>query len=551
MQNPMKPFAVIVVVLVATTSLITMTTGSAAACSCASPNPLAMIPESDVVFTGTVLPDDQVRFGTRWDFAVEGVIKGEVGSNETVTGDDSIGQCGPELGRFSYPIVVFADELDGKLVIGGCTPVPSVDDFAAMIDQQAAEPTDTGTGPPAAIARGSDQQSNLLVLNGQGRTIARAWLDAARAGGVAHCPGSTAAVIVSGYPDATLTTLDLESLTVTAQRSIDSGFWGFNGDQVACLGDAKTIVTSSGFGPESERVEVASISLTSDDVEIARQSFDDVSRGVIGPTGIIYLLPSLAASPLRALDPEHLGDIPLGADILPTGATAIAGAVAPDGSELAVLARLDGVDLGWDSGATHILVIPLDNGVPSAPPVVSIELNNAGDTIFAPQAGAADAIAWLDESTWIVQATTGTNNRMRVVDRNGTHVVDNVFSSWGSDPVAISSGALRSTKGGIEFIRATGEVSDGDPAPTFRQFGWFAIAPLIDPPAFTPIATQPERVIEIQPVAAGTASPRPTVIDTPVGRFRQRTVALGAVAAVALACAGALIYRRQRGEPAR
>jgi len=512
-------------------AVLSLTGGTAYACTCMPANPLDMVAGSDVVFLGSVVSYNDNSSDPVWDLQIDRVVKGEVGSRETVHGSEHLPGCGPYLDRFDQPIVVFTDDNDGRLELGACTPVPTADEFVDLV--AGIGPT-SGAGPPAAIMAGTYLASDLALLDGMGRTIGRTSIGVGY-GRVAHCVGTTTAVHVTSGPDGMIGLIDLETLTITDRVPLATTNLPMFGARLVCIDNGATVISATGYGPEHPVVEITSMADPGGRSLVVQRSFDDVTRAIVHDTGTVFLLPMTVDAPLRTLDGRDLEPIAAGELSLPAGTSTLDADVSPDGSRLAILATVDGTPVEWDTGATHVLVVQLVDGLPTQQPVDVVELVDPGSTIFTPGRGAAMIIRWLDDDTWIIESQTATNNRIRVVTSAGEQLVDNVYAAWGRTYAAIPAGALRTAHGGVEIFTADGTTIDGDPAPVFGTGRGLWLAPLIDAPDFTytPSTSDPNAAITITPVAAGTPSPRTSGLSMTT-RVILAALGLAAVGAVSL-----------------
>ena len=251
-----RKMAVLAVSLVAV-PVVSMFGGSTArACSCASIDPVDAVAIAEVVFTGTVVSNQGSENEPVWEFAVDGVVKGEVSSVEVVTGEDWAVGCGTDFGRFNHAIVVYAAANGDRLRALGCMPTPSAEAFAAQL---AAVSEPTGSGQPAAVMVGTYGSSDIAVLDADGRTIGRNSLGLA-GGAVAHCHGTSLAAVISTDQSEPLSIVDLASMAVVEQRPLRVGFVSVTGDRVECFDGGRLVVASAGHGPNEGSVVVAASS---------------------------------------------------------------------------------------------------------------------------------------------------------------------------------------------------------------------------------------------------------------------------------------------------
>lgn len=469
-------FAVTVIAISVVTALGATTVR---ACSCGALDPIDAVGMADVVFTGSALSNEGSENEPLWTFDVDGVVKGDVAPVEVVIGEDWAGGCGTNFAQFSEPVVVYAASTGDRMRAIGCMPTPTAEAFAAQLFA-ISEPT--GTGPPAAVMVGTHGLSDLAVLDGSGRTIGRAQLGL-DAGAVAHCRGTSRVAVVSTDSSAPMSIVDLETLSVVEQRSLRSGFVSVTGDRLECFDGGTRVVAAAGYGPNEGSVVVAMSAATEEASGDHRRTFDDVSRAVIHPDGAVLLLPTAVGDPIRALSIDDLE--PTGVDVaLPDGASTLDGDVSPDGSRLAVLATLSGRPVEWDTGATHVVIFDLVDGVPVATGIEVVALTEPGDD-HESRNGAAKWIRWTDPETWIIESETTSTKSAQFVSTDGAQVLTPTNVGWGWGLVSLDAGVLRARNGGLEIIAPDGTVTNGDPAPSSSYVDRIlALDQLTDIPAF-------------------------------------------------------------------
>lgn len=477
--------------------------GSVRACSCSWSDPVDALSYAEVVFTGTVLGNDGDDREPRWRFQIDGVVKGEVEPIEMVSGDDWAVGCGTDFGRFTTSIAVYATRNGDGLHANGCAPTPSRDE----LEQRLAEFGDpTGTGPPIAVVSGTVGPYDLHLVDRTGRTVARGSVGVT--GAVAHCPGTTSAVIVTADPQS-IAVVDLESFSVVHRRDVVGPF-AWVGDRVQCAERGGRVVMTAGYGPDTGALWV--VSSTADGEE--SRTFDDASRAVPHPDGTVIVLPSRSGVPLRTLDASSLRPLDGGETSLPDDVVALDGDVSPDGMRLVLLTAEIG-SLSYDAGATEVMVVELRDGVPTtAGEVDRVPLVDPGIT-YESDAGAAKWIRWVDDDTWVVERETIRTKRIELVGTDGSVVLPAFDAGWGWGLVPVDGGVLRTANGGLEVVRRDGEEVAGEPAPSTAPYldRILSISAIADAPEFTP-APAPVEIPTIRDLPAVDASvpvdPEPT-----------------------------------------
>ncbi len=550
MSTPLRCLTVLL--LIATALMANPPT--AQACSCASADPIDVVGSADVVFTGTVVEQIGSEREPVWEFAVDGVVKGEVSPVETVIGEDWGGGCGTNFGRFSGSIVVFASYDGSDLQAMGCVPTPSADEFEREISQVL--PT-TGEGPPAAVLSGVVGSSDIAVLDNRGRTIARG---ATGFGGVvAHCPGTTlAAVVASASRPVTVAIVDLTTFSVLDERPIGIDYVSFARDRVACLDGGNRVVAATGYGPNNGSVRIATSNSPEAGFEDVSKSFSNVSRAVLHPDGAVSLLPSTAGGPLRTVSSDDLQLIENGEVALPDGTSVLDGQLSTNGT-LALLATLSGTNLKYDTGATHIVLLDVVDGGPVAESAQVLALDNPGANVSTGN-GAARWIHWVDQTSMVVEYETESTKKMEFVSLDGKQITAPTDVGWGWGSAAVQSGVLRARNGGIELVRPDALVTPGDPAPVTDGYvdRSLSLASLYDAGDFTIDVASPANQLTIVPVVAdGTttgeapATPR-TNMASPIEESDETAtglavpIAIALVVVVALVALGATLVRRKR-----
>jgi hypothetical protein len=469
------------------------------------------------VFTGVAVDNEGTVHEPVWSFTVNGVLKGEVKPTESVIGEDWGGMCGTDFSRFSEPIVVYARRVFGGLAAIGCMPTPTAEEFA---DRIAAVRPPRGQGPPAAVVSGMINTSDLAVLDAKGRTLARGNVGA---GVVAHCPGTTLVAIVPYQPQGVVNLVDLAAFAVTEQRSIDSGPVFIAGGRVTCLDGGRRVVSVAGYGPNEGSVRIATSNADGADHEL---TISGISSAVAHPAGTVILLPTGVGEPLTTLTSTDLQPI-VGGDVeLPDGTSLIDGDVSPDGSQLVMLATMSGTPAEYDTGAAHIVVVGLVDGVPVAGSVTTIELATVGPDIEATD-GAAKWIRWLDEASWVIERETVSTKRMEIIAIDGTQLLEDIDVGWGWGLAPIPGGILRARNGGLEVVGVDGTPVPGDPEPQVDYVDRIlSVAHLVDAPVFSTDVPDPTPALTITPIeATGDAGPTSTPPTTDDSEDVASTVA--------------------------
>lgn len=502
-RNTRRAILTLIVATFAATTLVLTTTGSTArACSCASVDPIDAVGIADVVFTGTVLGNEGSEFEPVWRFEVDGIVKGEVGPIEVVTGSDWASGCGTNFGQFTQPVVVYASNKADDVEAVGCMPTPTAAEFASRL-ASIVEPT--GTGPPAALMVGTVGANDVAILDPQGNTIARAHAGVG-AGIAAYCSGTTLAAVASDDSRPTVALIDLTSLSVVEDRPIDSSFASVSGDRIACIHAGDRIVVATGYGPNDGSVTIATSNEASTGVSNARRAFDGVSRAVIHPNGNVFLLPSSSDVPFQLASSADLVGVSVD-DVLPQGAAVLDGDVSIDGTVLAMLATLDGRAIEWNTGATHVITVDLVDGVPVPGTASTVALRAPGDNRGSPTGG-AKWIRWVDDGVWVVEHETNSTKMVEFVSTDGTQLLAPTDVGWGWGLAPLGDGVLRTRNGGVEIITPDGTSLHGDPAPLTNYIDrLLSVVALRGAPAFTPVPTAPVDVLTITPVTAETETP--------------------------------------------
>lgn len=529
----------------------------AAACSCAAIDPVDAVAMAEVVFTGVLVGSESGGAIPSWRFAVDGVIKGEVDHDEVVDGDDWQSGCGTDFGQFQQSIVVYADRDGERLRSLGCMPTPTAASFAARL---ATLQQPSGSGPPAALLSGRFEQADFAVLDGSGRALALASVGAS--GVVAHCAGTTRAVVVAWDSRSTVSIVDLETLAVVETRPIDVDFLSPTGDRVQCLDGGDRVVVSRGYGPNDGEVTVATSNADGAGRDRARAWFDRTSRAVLLAGGDVLLLPSRPGGAITRLSSDDLEELPDTEVELPDGVAIIDGDISPDGSMLAMLATIDGVAVEYDTGATHVVSIPLVDGRLQPESIRMVELE--------PADGAAKWIRWQTGDRWVVERETPSSKVLEILATDGSRIFGPTDIGWGWGLVPVSSGILRARNGGVEVIGPDQPAVPGYPAPAEGYLDRrLAVAGLVDAPTFTPRPSNPIAPLRITPVVAAEAESTGTSPQTsaagspdsqtstaaPVPRSDEGTsndgtpIVRGLLAAAAIAVAGpfaVVMWRRAR-----
>lgn len=506
MGRTSRKLAVLAASLIAVPVVSMIGASTVSACSCVAVDPLDAVAKAEIVFTGTAVSNDGTEYEPVWTFEVDGVIKGEVSPVEVVTGEDWGIGCGTDFSRFNHSIVVYAAANGDRLQAIGCMPTPTADAFA---DQLAAVSEPAGSGPPAAVMVGTYGSSDIAVLDAAGRTIGRHHLGlAGRA--VAHCAGTSLAAVISTDRSKPLSIVDLESMAVVEQRPLRSGYVSVTGDRVECFDGGRLVVASAGYGPNEGSVVVAASSSRDASPAEVRRTLEGVSRAVIHPAGTVLLLPTTIGDPLRVLDAESLELTEIEVR-LPDGASTLDGDLSPDGSRLAVLATLSGQPVQWGTGATHVIVLDVVDGIPISDGVEVVPLNDASDDIERSN-DAAKWIRWVDADTWFIESETASTKKGQFVRTDGSTLLASTDIGWGWGLVPLDGGVLRVRNGGLEIVGRDGVAVDGDPAPPSDYVDRIlAIDALVGAPTFgVPMMTTDALAIKaVEPVEVSETPPPP------------------------------------------
>lgn len=256
---------------------------------------------------------------------------------------------------------------------------------------------------------------------------------------------------------------------------------------------------------------------------------------------------------------DDLEEIPDTEVDLPDGVAIVDGDVSPDGSMLAMLATIDGVPVEYNTGATHVVSIPLVDGRLQPESIRVIELE--------PADGAAKWIRWQTGDRWVVERETLSSKVLEILSTDGSRILGPTDIGWGWGLVPVSSGILRARNGGVEVIAPDQVAVPGSPAPADGYLDRrLALAGLVDAPTFTPRPSNPIAPLQITPVAATapqateTSSQSSTAGSTesqasavpPVQSGDQETsndgssIVWGLLAAAVIAVAGAFAVVMQR-----
>ena len=505
MPTPLRAVMVAVLTVAPVGAVSLGGTGTAHACSCVSIDVIDAVSMADVVFTGLAGEPTGTAELPVWHFTVDGVVKGDVEAAETVIGQNWAIGCGTDFSRFTVPIVVYARRTDDGLADMGCMPTPTAEEFAARI---ASELPPSGEGPPAAVLSGVIGLADLALLDSHGRTIRQGSVGA---GLVTHCAGTTLVAIVPYEPQGIVNLVDLRTLELVERRPIDSGWVSIASDRIACLNEGRQVVAVTGFGPNEGSVRIA----TSNADGIGNDHADvGASTAVVHPAGTVILLPRVVGEPLTTLSSADLEPVAAGQIDLPDGASLIDGDVSPDGARLVMLATLSGSPVQHDTGATHILVADLLDGVPVADSLTTIELAPPGVNT-ADGHGAAKWIRWIDDATWVIERETLNTKYMEMVSTTGTLLFEPIDLGWGWGLAPLEDGLLRTRNGGVEVLGSTGSVTPGDPAPRPDYVTRIiSVAALVNPPAFPTDAVDPIPALTITPIEVVGHSAPDTAPDT-------------------------------------
>ncbi len=493
--------------LLATVATLVATVGTAHACSCADVDPVGAVSSSDIVFTGTAIESETGEWETRWVFDVVGVIKGAPPAQLDVIGEDWGAGCGTDFGRFDEPVVVYVTrQEDGALWARGCMPSPTADAFMDLVEAGSAETV--GSGPVEAIAVGTMGANDIALLDANGDAITMTALGIPH-GIVDHCDGTTLAAITSSE-DAVVHLVDLETLTIVRTEALPSDLW-FSpfGDRILCRDGGDEFVMAGGYGPNVGGVDVVSVRAE----DRTAERFSSVSRAVPHASGSVLLLPSNAGGSILAVDSTDLST-ERGRLAMPEEVAVLDGAVSTADDRLALLATVDGTNLEWDTGATHLILVSLDDGVPVALLGEPVPLKSPGARIESPE-GAAKDVRWVDDHSLAVVIETMSEIRVTIIDEDGAVALPPTSTGWGSTPTSTSQGVLLARNGGVRLLNLDGTLVDGTPPPADERFGGeLAIESIDDAPPFDPSAAPTEPLIII-PIDQVITDPEFTAVSGP------------------------------------
>lgn len=471
------PRALVVVLLL--TTIIGLRPGSASACSCLTPDPIDAIETSDLVFTGSAAGGAQPGGSRGWRFEVDGVVKGEVGPVVDVL-DSGARECGSSYDDVASPLVVFASQRDEDIVAFGCMPILQKSTFEAL-STEFSDPA--GVGPPGALAVGRRGFADFRVLDSQGRLLGAADLEG-EPYAAAHCPGTPLVAVVSLDDEfgSRLSVVDMESMDVVARLDDEiAGRFelGVGRGDISCVDGGERIVIVAGpSGGAGDRV----VGMHSIDVSPTTLSVMDTltgrGRGIIHPSGTVFLLPTRGDGRLGTAAPGSVTDIDPEFVELGEGVSAVAGAVDVDGDRLALLVTLDGRGLDEHTAvATHVMTLDIVDGILVRESVRTIALPAGRDGAGA---GRPRAITWLDDTTWALERSGGIGAWIDLVGTDGTLVSSTIVDQgWGL--LALDGSILRSPEVGLELVVRDGSTIDLVPAPVnVAPESPFFLAPVID-----------------------------------------------------------------------
>ncbi len=451
------------VVLLLLTTVLGFRPGTAAACSCAILDPIDAIETSDLVFTGSKVGTADAGGGAGWRIEVDGVVKGDVDPVVDVL-DRGARECGSSLDDVSSPLVVFANERDDDVVAFGCMPQLPVSAFVAL-STEFSDPS--GVGPPAALAVGRRGFADVRVLDARGRLLGAADVDGDPYA-AAHCPGTPLAAMASLDAEfgSGLSLVDIETMEVVARLDDEiPGMYelGVGRGDIACIdGGERVVIAADPSGGAGDRlVRMQSIDMTSTP-PVVTDAVDGRGRGVVHPSGTVFLLPTTGDGRLRTAAPGSGTAADPGFVELGDGVSVKSGAVAPDGDRLALLVTLEGRDVDpYAIVSSHVMVLDVMDGVPVAGTERLIELPVERD---ATDFGQPEEITWLDDETWVVERRTGVGHWIDVMETDGSLVSSSaVDRGWGL--LALDGSILRSPQAGLELVGRDGSTTDLVPAP--------------------------------------------------------------------------------------
>lgn len=522
------------------------------ACSCAMSDPVDMVSNADVVFSGTAVENLGDDMAPRWRFSVDGVVKGEVASEEVVDGEDWAVGCGTDFSRFSVPIVVYASDRSGQLAAIGCSPTPTAEAFATTLTELENAVAPSGAGIPAAVAVGRVHDTNVRVFDALGAVLAAGVVDI-EPGAVAHCPGTDRiAVWTQGRPvesdedpdgpmvigsSNNVSIVELSTMSVVQTRPLLSEWVSFL-DSMVCVDGGERVVVGRGQGPNSGSVTVASSN--GDPSLDSSQDLTGVNRAVIHPSGSVVLVPSIAGGDLVTLSGARLNqrsDVPL-----PLQMTGVNGGFSADGTRFAMLVTLTGDDAEYDTGATHVQTFDIVDGVATADGSAPVPLDPAP---FAGQR--AQWIAWVDADTWAIESETDSTKILSWYATTGRRLSAHDVG-WGHDLVVFGDRIMRTRAGGIELIAADGASTALDPEPVDEYVDRLLdVTAAVNAPLIT-VESVAGTDLSIRPVSAATVDDEVAV--DPTGDEGGLTVqaAFAGAALIGVLVFGLRAVKRQREE---
>lgn len=490
-----RAFAVFLVVVAG--GCISLDGGAVRACSCGPVDPLSLVDDAEIVFTGSAIDtrDPETQFRTL-TFEVDTVVKGEVPESFEIAAGATEG-CGPDYAGAGQRHVVYMTRWQGRLGLTACAPLVSAAAFERLVG---ATRSAEGDSPIAAVGSGRLGLEDLVALDADGRPLG--YVSIGASGRVAHCAGTTSAVIVDLETDGGVHLVDLGQFVISDSWKLsESPTWPV---EVHCMQGARTIVVTGGSGHEAAPTSIASIDVESGEVvEIERAR---IAHTVVDPDGALFLLPIDPGDPIEVLD---VGDLTTVAEVrVPPDISVVHGTLSPDGSQLALLVTIDGATAEYDTGGTDVLVLDVVDGEPVGEPVEIVHVSDSTGTRWPepdgppssepdPDApGALRRIDWLGDGTWVIDEFAPAAHRVHVINDGVMHR-DPHLERCGTDRVTTSAGLLCLFDGDVAHL------DDGDlhPRDVARDNGEAigSLASLIEPPSFN-AAFPTQRQLSLTPI---------------------------------------------------
>lgn len=477
---------------------ISLAGGAVQACSCAPLDPLSAVDAAEIVFTASATeardPDTQFRTLT---FDVDTVVKGEVPPSFEIAACMTDG-CGPYYARTGDRHVVYVSRWQGRLGLMGCATLVTADEFERLVG---ASRSTSPEGSIAAVGSGRLGLADLVAVDAEGRPVGYASVGAS--GTVAHCAGTTSAIIVGVEPDGGVHLVDLAQLEISDSWQLSTGpHWPSNAH---CTKGARRVVVTGGSGHEAAPTSLVSIDVEAGEVVESERA--RIAHVIMHPAEVLLLLPADPGSPIEVLD---VGNLTAVAEVLlPPNVSIVHGTLSPDGSQLALLATIDGSTAEYDTGGTDVLVLDVVDGIPIGEPVEIVHVSDSTGTRWPdpdgpptsepdPEApGALRRIDWLDDGTWVIDEFAPAGHRVHVVD-GGVMRRDPHLERCGTDRVSSSAGLLCRLDGDVAYLDVDGQLHARDVAHNNGE-AIGSLAALIEPPSFDP-AFPPPRRLDLTPI---------------------------------------------------